>query len=231
MAGFLATLAEPRRKRHMTRAPDFAARRAELSPDAPAFTDHFTGRPWTFAEVDAEAARLARFLRAEGFAEGARIAILCLNRVEFFVALFAARKAGLILCPLNWRQPVAELRPVVESVGCAAIIHDTDHAETAASLGLPRIPMAPGGRFRPGRSRIPPARAGRGRAVVPALHLGHHRAAQGGDPDAADGAGERGQHRAVPRPVRRRPLGLLPAALPHRRASTSTRCPSSSGAG
>jgi fatty-acyl-CoA synthase len=131
----------------MTRAPDFAARRAELSPAAPAFTDQATGRAWTFAEVDTEAERLARFLRGQGHAPGDRIAILCLNRAEFFIALFAARKAGLILAPLNWRQPVAELKPVMESVGCAAIIHDEAHAETAAALGLPCIPMAPGGGF------------------------------------------------------------------------------------
>ena len=131
----------------MTLAPDFAARRAELTPDAPAFTDQATGRDWTFAQIDAAAARLARHLRALGHRPGDRIAILCLNRVEFFVALFAARKAGLILAPLNWRQPLAELRPVVASVGCTALIHDADHAETAAALGLPLIPMAPTGGF------------------------------------------------------------------------------------
>lgn len=131
----------------MSRAPDFAARRAELSPGSPAFTDASSGRVWSFADVDAEAARLARHLRAEGYAEGARIAILCLNRVEFFIALFAARKAGLILCPLNWRQPLAELQPVADSVGCAAVIHDADHAGIAAALGLPCIAMAPEGGF------------------------------------------------------------------------------------
>jgi fatty-acyl-CoA synthase len=131
----------------MTRAPDFAARRAELSPGAPAFADRSTGRIWTFAEVNDEAERFARFLRGQGYAPGDRIAILCLNRVEFFVALFAARKAGLILCPLNWRQPVAELKPVADSVGCSAVIHDADHAGPAAALRLPCIPMAPGGGF------------------------------------------------------------------------------------
>ncbi|WP_209424868.1 AMP-binding protein [Pararhodobacter sp. SW119] len=131
----------------MTRAPDLAARRAELTPDAPAFTDAATGRTWTFAEIDAEAAALARFLRAEGHAPGDRLAILCLNRVEFFVALFACRKAGLILCPLNWRQPVAELTPILQSVGCSALLHDADHVGIAAELGLPCIPMAPEGGF------------------------------------------------------------------------------------
>ncbi|HHX91776.1 MAG TPA: long-chain fatty acid--CoA ligase, partial [Paracoccus sp.] len=92
----------------MGHAPDMAARRAELSPDAPAFTDHSTNRVWTFAQFNTEAAALAGGLVSLGLAPGARVAILCLNRAEFFIALFACLKAGLILCPLNWRQPEAE---------------------------------------------------------------------------------------------------------------------------
>ena len=43
----------------MASAPDFSARRAALDPQARAFTDHTTARQWTFAEVDAEAERVA----------------------------------------------------------------------------------------------------------------------------------------------------------------------------
>lgn len=131
----------------MPRAPDLAARRAELSRDALAFDDRGTGRSWTFGEVDAEAAALARALRARGLHQGDRVAILSLNRAEVFIALFAARKAGLILVPLNWRQPVAELAPVAALVGARIVIHDAAQAETAAALRLPRIAMAPGGGF------------------------------------------------------------------------------------
>ncbi|MGY6537095.1 MAG: AMP-binding protein [Pararhodobacter sp.] len=131
----------------MARAPDFSARRAELSPSAIAFDDLGTGRRWTFAQIDAEAAALARGLRARGLAPGDRVAILALNRAEVFIALFAARKAGLILCPLNWRQPVAELTPVLDSVAVQVVIHDAALAETAVALGRPCIAMAPDGGF------------------------------------------------------------------------------------
>jgi len=131
----------------MARAPDIAARRAELSPAALAFDDRGTGRRWSFAEVDAEATALARALRARGLTPGDRVAILSLNRAEVFIALFAAQKSGLILCPLNWRQPVAELAPVVASVACRAVIHDAAHVGTATALGLPSIPMSPEGGF------------------------------------------------------------------------------------
>ncbi|WP_417625583.1 AMP-binding protein [Pararhodobacter aggregans] len=120
--------------------PDLSARRAQLSPGAPAFIDHETGDVWSFARVDAAAARLGAAL-LERVPRGSRVAILCHNRPEFFVALFACQKAGLILAPLNWRQPVAELLPVVASVNTALVLHDATFAAPAAELGLPTMAL------------------------------------------------------------------------------------------
>jgi len=121
--------------------PDLAARRAALSPDRLAFTDHETAEDWSFARVDAAAARLGAAL-LQRVPKGARVAILCHNRPEFFVAMFACQKAGLILAPLNWRQPVAELKPVLDSVACALVLHDETFAEPAAQLGHPVMDLA-----------------------------------------------------------------------------------------
>ncbi|MGY6697188.1 MAG: AMP-binding protein [Roseinatronobacter sp.] len=131
----------------MARALDIAARRAELSPHALAFADLGTGRDWSFAEINTEAAALARALRAKGLAPGDRVAILSLNRAEVFIALFAARKAGLIMAPLNWRLPLAERAPIAQMVGTRAVIHDALHAGAAAELGLPCIAMSATGGF------------------------------------------------------------------------------------
>ena len=88
--------------------PDMAAKRAELSGGALAFHDHRTGRDWSFAAIDAAANGAARALGARALATGDRVACLCRNGAEFFALLFACQKAGLILCPLNWRQPPAD---------------------------------------------------------------------------------------------------------------------------
>lgn len=125
----------------MAMIPDLAAQRARLTPDNTAFIDHDTGENWSFARVDAAAARLGAVLRAR-VPEGARVAILCHNRPEFFVTLFACQKARLILAPLNWRQPAAELRPVAASIACALVLHDEAHATLAAALGLPTMALA-----------------------------------------------------------------------------------------
>ncbi len=95
----------------MEHVTDMAARRAVLTPDRVAFHDLESGEAWTFARVDDAASRFARALARLGVAPGDRIGIICQNRPELFVALFACLKREAILAPLNWRQPAAELAP------------------------------------------------------------------------------------------------------------------------
>ena len=89
--------------------PDMAARRADLGLSDLAFRDLDQTRDWSFTEVNAAANGVAAGLRAAGLRMGDRLAVLCQNRAEFFVLLFACQKTGIILCPLNWRQPGPEL--------------------------------------------------------------------------------------------------------------------------
>ena len=117
---------------------DMAARRADLTPERTAFIDHETGTRMTFAEVDARANALARALLERAGESGARIAVLCHNRPDFFVLLFAAQKSGLVLVPLNWRQPPAELGPILDVAGARILVHDRQTAETAKALASER---------------------------------------------------------------------------------------------
>ncbi|PVA06766.1 AMP-binding protein [Thalassorhabdomicrobium marinisediminis] len=116
------------------RVPDMAMRRADIAPDALAFHDHASGRDWSFAEVNAAADGIARGLTECGLTEGDRLAILCLNRVEFFLTLFACQKTGVLLCPLNWRQPAPELIDTLAPLTPKAILYDAGHADTAAEV-------------------------------------------------------------------------------------------------
>ncbi|MFM2280457.1 MAG: hypothetical protein RLZZ444_2688, partial [Pseudomonadota bacterium] len=125
---------------------DMAAKRAELSPSKPAFTDVETGRIYTFSDINELAEGAAEGFAAMGLGEGDRIAILCHNRVEFFITLFACQKAGLILIPLNWRQPAVELAPLVDLSRPRLILHDDAFATVAKTLaadaGIPRMTIA-----------------------------------------------------------------------------------------
>ncbi|WP_372603135.1 class I adenylate-forming enzyme family protein [Actibacterium sp.] len=114
--------------------PDMAAKRAEISPDALAFRDLGTGQDWSFARVNAAADAVAQGLRAAGLTAGDRLAILCLNRAEFFVTLFACQKTGIILCPLNWRQPAPELIDTLTGVAPRALICEAGLAEVGKAV-------------------------------------------------------------------------------------------------
>ena len=114
--------------------PDMAAKRAELTPRAPALADRGTGHGWTFAAVNAAADAMAHGLLAGGLAEGDRLGILCHNCAEFFVALFACQKTGIILCPLNWRQTTTELAETLGPIAPRAVLHDRALAGPASDI-------------------------------------------------------------------------------------------------
>lgn len=121
--------------------PDMAAKRAELTPDALAFHDTSGGKDWSFAEVNTAADAVAAGFRERGLKEGDRVAIICQNRAEFFIALFACQKTGIILCPLNWRQPAPELVETLAPVGISLLLTDAAFEvparEAAAGIGAP----------------------------------------------------------------------------------------------
>ncbi|GAA0776125.1 long-chain fatty acid--CoA ligase [Roseibium denhamense] len=113
---------------------DMAAKRAELAPERIAFIDHGTGLQYTFAEVNDRAVQLGNLLLQRGLAKGDRIAVLCHNHPDFFVLLFAAQKTGIVLVPLNWRQPLAELEPVLKSSKATLLFHDEPCCKLASGL-------------------------------------------------------------------------------------------------
>ncbi len=118
--------------------PDMTAKRAELTPDRVAFTEHASGQHLTFAEVDDAAARIATGFRTAGLAPGDRLAVLSLNRIDFFLALFTCQKAELVMAPLNWRQPASELDSVSEAFAPNAILYDDANRDTARALAKMR---------------------------------------------------------------------------------------------
>jgi len=114
--------------------PDLCRRRAELSPGAVAFETVASGEVLTFADMDAAVGRAVGALADLGLVEGDRLAVLCHNDPAFFVLLFAAARARLVLVPLNWRLTTSELVPILEDCGPKLLICDTAHSELAQSL-------------------------------------------------------------------------------------------------
>ncbi len=114
--------------------PDLCAQRAALNPDRPALYDRRQNRRWTFAQLDACASRVATLMARRGVMPGARVAVLCRNRGEFFELLFGCARVGAIAVPLNWRMPAVELRPLVEDAAPALLFFGAEDRATATKL-------------------------------------------------------------------------------------------------
>jgi acyl-CoA synthetase (AMP-forming)/AMP-acid ligase II len=84
-------------------------------------------RRLTYAELEAESARLARGLVAQGIAKGARVAVLFPNGPDFVVAWLAASRIGAVVVPLNTFYKPRELGYVLR------------HADVHTLLTAPRL--------------------------------------------------------------------------------------------
>src|SRR5579871_2415655 len=71
---------------------------AELQPDRVAIHD-YTGQDRTFAQLNANANRVARLLRSAGLVAGDSVALACSNRAEFCDVLMGVLRAGMRCTP------------------------------------------------------------------------------------------------------------------------------------
>ncbi len=106
--------------------------RARATPDRVAID--FCGRELSYAELDERSERLAAGLAAAGLHAGDRVATLTGTNPEHVVVFFACAKAGLVLVPLNWRLAGPELAYQLGDAEPAVLLHDGEHAQTAAGL-------------------------------------------------------------------------------------------------
>ncbi|MGF1456358.1 MAG: AMP-binding protein [Alphaproteobacteria bacterium] len=128
--------------------PDIPARRALLGPERIAFEDGLTGRTWSYAAFEDRSARAAAVLTACGVEPGARVAVLCRNRVAFFEVMMGCARIGAIFVPLNWRMPPAELDGLLADCTPALLVFGAEDAETMGALAaaLPaRLALDDGG--------------------------------------------------------------------------------------
>ena len=83
-----------------------------------------SARRATFAEVGANAQRLANALPGLGVGTGDRVATLCWNNQEHLEAYYAVPCMGAVLHTLNLRLPAAQLEHIVNHAEDKIIIVD-----------------------------------------------------------------------------------------------------------
>ena len=86
----------------------------------------------TFAEFEARADRLARFLRDQGVGATDKVAIECVNSAEYLEAFYAALKLGAVPVYVNYRYVGAELAYLLDNSDTVALVFHDEFAPTVA---------------------------------------------------------------------------------------------------
>src|SRR3954469_5515766 len=112
---------------------DLIERNAAFTPDKPATT--FEGDILSYSAFNARIEQTARALKAGyGVSRGDRVAILCLNRPDYLVLLYACARLGAILVPLNWRLAVAEQLFILSDASAKVLVLEQDFAAILPQL-------------------------------------------------------------------------------------------------
>ncbi len=192
------------------------AAHARLQPDKIGARD--SKRALTFAQWNERSNSLANALLGLGLVKGDRVALLAYNCIEWLELYVALAKAGLIAVPINFRLRPPEIEFIVANCEARAMVVQDALLESIEPVraNLPLIGKEAwvhfGGQRTPrgwrgyealvraGSARAPAVDGGAGRHLGADVHLGHHRAAEGRDPQPsgsrADFAGHRARHGA-----------------------------------
>ncbi|MDO9356835.1 MAG: AMP-binding protein, partial [Solirubrobacteraceae bacterium] len=110
----------------------FLERSAEVHPERVAIVHG--DRRMSYAEMAAEATRLARALQASGIEPGDRVAYLCPNIPEQLIAHFAVPLAGGVLVALNTRLAPAEVHHILDHCGAKLLVVDSELTGSVATV-------------------------------------------------------------------------------------------------
>ena len=144
-----ATPAGPTREERLEAATKgmTAALHARYAPDRMAIISDAGDR--TFGELNANANRLARALRARGIGEGDSLSLIASNRPEFAEVLNAALRLGLRATPVNWHLTGEEMSYIIDNSEAKVVIGDARFAaaieEAVAACPGVTVKLAVGG--------------------------------------------------------------------------------------
>ncbi|URM89270.1 non-ribosomal peptide synthetase [Streptomyces sp. MRC013] len=116
--------------------PELFAAQAARRPEAVAVIGD--GESLTYAELDAEADRLARVLRERGVGPESRVLLLMPRSPRVVVAMLAVLKAGGAYVPVHAAFPADRVAWLLEDTAAAAVVADTSMLDRLAD---PRVPV------------------------------------------------------------------------------------------
>lgn len=108
-------------------------RHATTKPDAAAFVTPESGGVLSFAALNSASIKLARVLRRH-LELGDRVAALLENDSSYSIAVWACRRAGLRLVPVNWHLNFEEANYIVENSDALALVASPQLSEIATRI-------------------------------------------------------------------------------------------------
>ncbi|MBJ9978490.1 amino acid adenylation domain-containing protein, partial [Pseudomonas sp. S75] len=97
-----------------------------------------TGQTCTYAELNARANRLARYLRAQGVGPDSLVAVFVDRSIEMMVAILGTLKAGGAYCPVDPSYPLERIAYMLEDAAPKVILTQERH-RAALPANLPPI--------------------------------------------------------------------------------------------
>jgi 3-oxocholest-4-en-26-oate---CoA ligase len=102
----------------------------DAAPDKPAVK--VGDRTVTYADLEAEANRLAHYLQAHGVVPGDHVAVYAKNSIEHVIAVLAIVKIRAVNINVNYRYVEGELDYLFENADVVALIHERTYAPLVA---------------------------------------------------------------------------------------------------
>ena len=185
----------------------YPGRWAREVPDRPAIVHADTGEAITYAQLHADAVRIARVLRERGLEPGDHVAWCLENRLEHLVVTWGARYAGLVATAISYQLTAAEIAYIVDDCGARAFVASPATGERATEV----IEATPGVEVRlsvggdvEGHERLEPLLEGVSPEEPDGLVAGT---------DMLYSSGTTGRPKGVAMPFRDVPLGTDPERL------------------
>ncbi|HEY8878430.1 MAG TPA: AMP-binding protein, partial [Roseateles sp.] len=107
-----------------TALPDNLRVSARRFPHRPALV--FLGQTTTYAELEAQVARLAAWLAQRGIQPGDRVLVGLQNCPQLVIAHYAVLSANAVVVPVNPMNKAAELKHLIEDSGAVLAITSAD---------------------------------------------------------------------------------------------------------
>jgi crotonobetaine/carnitine-CoA ligase len=99
------------------------------------------GESWSYAQAQAEAARMGGTLRAAGVKSGDRVALICSNRLDFLRVFLGCAWIGAISVPINTASRGHQLQHILSNCAARLLVIEGAFAANLNHLDLATLPL------------------------------------------------------------------------------------------